>query len=155
MKRLAAAAFVALLLLPQAAQAQGASKESVLRYMELTDADRGIEQISNVVFQRLANQLRTQNPAITDDMLRAVGESIKTVLYANTDGYRDLIASALRSVLTEEEVQAANAFYASEQGRSFSSKLPQLQQAGAATGREWLAGMQSDLQQAVRQALGQ
>ncbi len=155
MKKLATAAFLALLLLPQTAAAQGASKESVLRYMELTNADQGIEQMGAVVFQQLANQLRTQNPAITDDTLRSVGEAIKAVLYANIDQYRESVIRAIQSVLTEEEVQAVNAFYSSELGQSFNAKRARISQAGAAMNREWIASLQPDLNQAIQQALGQ
>ena len=155
MKKLAAAAFLALLVLPQGALAQGASKETVLRYMELTNADQGIEQIGAVVFQQLANQLRTQNPAITDDTLRGVGEAIKAVLYANVDQYRESVATALQSVLTEEELQAVNAFYSSELGQAFNAKRARIAQVGAVTNREWISSLQPDLNQAIQQALGQ
>ena len=155
MKKLGVAAIVALFLLPQLAHAQDATNESVRRYMELTNADRGLNQIGAAVFQRVVGQLRTQNPAITDETLRKVGESIKAVMVQNAETYRELVATALQSVLTEEEVLAANEFYSSPLGQSFAAKVPKFSQVGANASREWVAGMQSDLELAVQQALNQ
>ena len=155
MIRLSVLALTALLVLPLPAAAQGASEASVRQYMDLTNADRGLNQIGRALLQSIVSQLRTQNPAITDETLRTVGEKVVAVMQANTDSYRDLVAATLQQVLTEEEVQAAIQFFGSPVGRSFSSKLPQLEQASAGIGREWVAGIQGEVSQAVQSVLEQ
>ena len=155
MIRVCVVALMALMVLPDAARAQGASEASVRKYMELTNADRGLNQIGRALLQNIVTQLRVQNPAVTDETLRLVGEQVVAVLQKNSDGYRALVASGLQQVLTEDEISAAIAFYGSPLGASFISKLPQLEQASGAIGRQWVASMQGEIQQAVRSVMEQ
>lgn len=155
MKKLGVAVLLTLLALPHPTLAQGASEASARQYLQLTNADQSLNQILAVLFQRAASQLRAQNPTITNETLTLVGESLKQVLLQNIEGYRTVAASALQKVLTEEELQAAIAFYSSPVGQSIASKSGQLSQASAAAGQEWIAALQPALEAAVQQAISQ
>jgi hypothetical protein len=135
-----------LLLAPSVAQAQAAAatppiapafEQDIKRLLDVTNAQRLSEQMSNAFMTQFSQALKASNPNIPPRAMEIATEVARSFFTQRYPALIPKMVVAYAKVLTPEDVRQLLAFYETPLGKRLIEITPALAQAGAAAGQQW------------------
>jgi len=136
----------ACVLVPQAAHAQApapapalspAFEQDIRKLLDVTNAQRLSEQMSNAFMTQFTQAIRASNPNIPPRAMEIATEVARSFFVQRYPLLIPKMIAAYAKVLTPEDVRQLLAFYETPLGKRLIEVTPALTLAGSAAGQEW------------------